>query len=136
MQSSMKKLNKTSISNINKHHQKTIDSYFCSVWYGEDIMIRLYLYIYIYLHILWCCEHMSLIKNSFILTNVLTIFYIKISHFLGNFLIVRQWDQNVILCRVWHLDNTTLSCATKCVVSKGEHSTHIGGCLVNASSEH
>ena len=31
MQSFMNKLNKTSISNISKHHQKTIDSYFCSV---------------------------------------------------------------------------------------------------------
>ena len=31
MQSFMDKLNKMSISNINKHHQKTIDSYFRSV---------------------------------------------------------------------------------------------------------
>jgi hypothetical protein len=31
MQSFMNKLNKMSISNINKHHQRTIDSYFCSM---------------------------------------------------------------------------------------------------------
>ena len=31
LQSFMSKLNKMSISNINKHHQTTIDSYFCSV---------------------------------------------------------------------------------------------------------
>ena len=39
MQSFMNKLNKMPISNINKHHQKTIDSYFRSVLYGEDIII-------------------------------------------------------------------------------------------------
>ena len=32
-------LSKMLISNINKHHQKTMDSYFCSVWSGEDIMM-------------------------------------------------------------------------------------------------
>ena len=31
MQSFMDKLNKMSISNINKHYQKAINSYFCSV---------------------------------------------------------------------------------------------------------
>jgi hypothetical protein len=34
MQSLMNKLNKMSISNINKHHRKTINSYFCQhmIW--------------------------------------------------------------------------------------------------------
>ena len=32
IQSLMNELNKMSISNINKHHQKTLDSYFRSVW--------------------------------------------------------------------------------------------------------
>ena len=39
IQSFMDKLNKMSISNINKHSSKTIDSYFRSVIYGEDIIM-------------------------------------------------------------------------------------------------
>ena len=34
----MNKLNKMSISNIDKHHQKTIEFYFRNVWYDEDII--------------------------------------------------------------------------------------------------
>ena len=44
MQSSTGKLSKMSIFNINKHHQKTIDFYFCSGWYSEDI-IGLYFFL-------------------------------------------------------------------------------------------
>ena len=39
----MNKLKNMLISNVNKHH-KIIDSYFCSVWYGEDIIMELYIY--------------------------------------------------------------------------------------------
>ena len=39
MQSLMDKLSKMSISNINKHHPKTMKYYIHSVWYGEDIII-------------------------------------------------------------------------------------------------
>ena len=42
MRSFMNILNEMSISNINKHHWKTIASHFCSVWYGEDITVGLY----------------------------------------------------------------------------------------------
>jgi hypothetical protein len=42
MQSFIIKSNKMSISNINKHYQKTINSYFRIVWYNEDIMMGLF----------------------------------------------------------------------------------------------
>ena len=35
----MGKLSKMSISSINKHHQKTKNSYFHTLWYGEDVII-------------------------------------------------------------------------------------------------
>ena len=44
MQYYMDKLKKVLISNINKHHWKTIDSYFLSVSYGVDIIMGLYIY--------------------------------------------------------------------------------------------
>ena len=59
MQSVVNKLSKMSISNINKHHYKTINSYFCSVWYGEDIITRLYMFL------MWHCEHISSMEMFF-----------------------------------------------------------------------
>jgi hypothetical protein len=42
IQSFMEKLNKMLFSNINIHSSKTIDSYFRSMIYGEDIIMGLY----------------------------------------------------------------------------------------------
>jgi len=44
MQSFMDKLNKMSISNINKHQHNSIDSFFRSVICGEDIFMGLYIF--------------------------------------------------------------------------------------------
>lgn len=41
IQSFMNKLNKISISKINKHHQTTINSHSRNVWYDEDIAMGL-----------------------------------------------------------------------------------------------
>ena len=38
-----------------QHQQKTIDSCFRSVLYGEDIIMGLWFFLK--LHIMWCCEH-------------------------------------------------------------------------------
>ena len=51
-----------------------------------------------------------------------TTFYTEIGHFLEKPQQYNIWDQNAILCRVWYLDNTTLSCATKHVTLKGKNS--------------
>lgn len=39
MQSLMDKMNIMSNFNIENHYQMAIDSYFCIVWYGEDVDI-------------------------------------------------------------------------------------------------
>ena len=56
------------MSNINKHHQKTIDSYFHHVIYDEDIIMGLY--VYKFLNSI-SCDVVSIFlkqKCSFILT--------------------------------------------------------------------
>jgi len=76
------KLNKMSISNINKHHQKTINSYFRSVWYNEDIIMGLYICFYATL-----CDIMSIFlckKCSFILMYLHCVYKLKYAMFLEN----------------------------------------------------
>ena len=45
-------------SNINKHHQKTMNSYFRKAWYDEDIVMGLYINVFKFkLDVVWRCEH-------------------------------------------------------------------------------
>lgn len=45
-----------------QHQPKTIGSYFCNVWYNEDIIMGLYIY---NLHSVWYCEHISSLQMFF-----------------------------------------------------------------------
>ena len=85
------KLNKMSISNIN-NHQKTIESYFCSVWYGEDIIMGLY---FLDLHIVWRCEHISSIQMFFHTYVASVCIHYDILHWNSPF----SWKTSI----VWHL---------------------------------
>jgi hypothetical protein len=53
MQPSMDTLNKMLIININKHHQKTIDSYIQTMWYDEDDIRELFFFSLSKLNIVW-----------------------------------------------------------------------------------
>ena len=55
----MDKLNKMSNSNINKHHQNIIDHTFVVC---ENIIMELY---FSKVHIVWHCEHISLVEMFF-----------------------------------------------------------------------
>ena len=124
MQSLMDKLNKASISNINKHHQNIIDSYFYNVWYDEEIIMGIN---FIKVYIIWHCEHISLIKRIFIILMYLhyvykVTFYIEWAIFLQTLGSSAFEAKIVIFCRIWHSKNATLSCMSKHVLLKGENS--------------
>ena len=86
-----------------------------NVWYGEDIMMEPYIFlnsilcdvVSIFLHykmFFQTCVSSLCIQNDF---------YIKIGHFLGKPWYYDMWGQNVILSRIWYLDNRTLSCTIR-----------------------
>ena len=84
MQPFINKLNKMSICNINKHQKKKKIYDFYSVWYGEDIIMGLlFIFNFKKSHIVWSCEHISLIKMFFhTYVSSLMTFYIEIGHVL------------------------------------------------------
>ena len=70
-------------SNINKHHKNTLDSYFHSVWYVEDIIMAL-----LFLNSIFRDVVSIFLKIKFLFHTVVSIvytkmtFYIEIGHFL------------------------------------------------------
>ena len=80
-------LNKMSISNINKQHQKTIFFYFHNVWYGEDIIMRLHIFslhicvtLWSFLFNIWCSFILVYLPRTYKMA-----FNMKIGHFLEFF---------------------------------------------------
>ena len=122
MQPFMDKSRKMSISNVNKHHQKTTNSCFRSVWYDEDIIVGYYfgggvnsiLCDVVNIFLQW--------KMSFHTCVFRVTFYIKIDHFLEKPWKYNIWGQNDSLSRARHSENMTLSCATRHVILKREDS--------------
>ena len=108
MQSSMDKLNKMPISNINKHRQ-------CVIWWRHH-----HEPIFVLLHIMWCYERIFSIKMFFhIYISPLCIkidIYIEIGQFSCKPWYYDIWGHKVTLLRLWHLNNTSFSCATKYLI--------------------
>ena len=117
MQYFMNKLNNMSYSNmINKHHRKTIGSYFRSVWYDEDIIMGTFLGV-------WHCKHISLIK---MLISYLCIFIVYTNDslhwnksFSSKTSIVQHLRPKSHIMQNMTFEYTTFSCATKRILLKG-----------------
>ena len=78
---------------------------------------------------MWHCEHISLMKKSLpylciFIMNTKRHFTKKWAIFLKN-LNRSKFEPNVILCKIWYLDNTTLYCATKHAILNGGNNIQV-----------
>ena len=126
VQSFMNKLRKMLISNINKHHKKTINFCFHSWWYDEDIIMWLYYFTTSLCVMFWTNFFNKNVLSYLCISVVYTklTFQTEINIFLQNLNNLTLKTQNVIISRMQHSDSTTLSCATQRLTLKRENSTN------------